>query len=280
MRTLAFVHIEKAAGTTFIHLLRRNYFLRYMDVRPVTRHGKGNLRASDLRVLSRLNPFLRCIAGHSLQTCSDIDEWRDDIQYVTILRSPVDRYISQFNYWNHRLGKNVSFEEFLRDESTWNFQTRKIAGRNDLEEASSQLENTFFHVGLVEQFDEFLLTLRRKLLPTPFDPLYSTKNTRSERSAAASELIERFRDEIEERNAVDLQLYAFAKTKLLPRYRSEYGADLDDDIRQFRRSNATYRDRSLKTYADYAIRKVYYETLTGLIRRYSGLPYRGSYETH
>lgn len=278
MTILAFVHIEKAAGTTFIHLLRKNYFLRFMDVRPVVQHGRGNLTACDMRVLTRINPFLRCIAGHSLQSCSDLDIWRSDIRFVTILRHPISRYVSQFNYWNTRLGKNVTFEQFLGNEETWNFQTKKIAGKEDLAHAKFHLSERFFHVGIVEEFDEFLLTLRRKLHPFPFDVSHSAKNTGNQQSSSCDELVGMHYDEIAEKNSLDLQLYDFVKDTVLPQYRCEYGSGLQTDVREFSQSNATFERRSLRLYLDYVVRKLYYQPGIGLIRKCSGLPYRGSYE--
>jgi len=280
MPIFAFVHIEKTAGTTFIHLLRKNFFLRYMDVRPVIRHGRGNLTACDMRILARINPLLRCIAGHSLQTCSDLDTWRSNLRYVTILRHPLSRYVSQFNYWNRRLGKNMAFQQFLDDEDTWNFQTRKIAGQDDLALAMSLLRERFFHVGIVEQFDEFLLLLRRKLQPFLFDVSYSVKNEGDKRTSSIDELVDKHYGEIAEKNSLDLQLYDFVKENLLPRYRTEYGPDLITDVREFSESHARFEGLSLKLYLDFVVRKLYYQPVTGLIRKFNGLPYRGSYETN
>ena len=33
-KILGFVHIEKTAGTSLIHILRHNFFMRYMDKEP------------------------------------------------------------------------------------------------------------------------------------------------------------------------------------------------------------------------------------------------------
>jgi hypothetical protein len=55
---VVFVHIEKAAGTTFIHTLRRNYFLRYLDVRPFSPASNSIFTARDLELSLRVNPWL------------------------------------------------------------------------------------------------------------------------------------------------------------------------------------------------------------------------------
>jgi hypothetical protein len=280
MTTLAFVHIEKAAGTTFIHLLRKNFLLRYMDVRPVIRHGCRYLTERDLRVLGRINPFLSCIGGHSVICYSNLDSWRTDIQFVTILREPVSRYVSQFRYWNNRLNQNMAFEQFLNNRETWNFQTKKIAGDESLELAKCWLAERFFHVGLVEYFDEFLLTLRKKLRPTVFDVSYTTRNVGDEKSFPAQYIVDKYRKEILDRNSLDLELYDFVRTNLLPKYRDQYGATLSADLAKFSDSNSTFEGRSLGLYFDYFVRKIYYQPVSGLIRILNGLPYRGSYEEY
>jgi hypothetical protein len=61
----AFVHIEKAAGTTLNHILRHNFFLRYIDVRPFFKESKGLFLSKDLEVARRVLPGLSCISGHS-----------------------------------------------------------------------------------------------------------------------------------------------------------------------------------------------------------------------
>jgi len=250
-----------------------------MDVRPVVKHGCGNLRHADLGVLGKMNPALRFIAGHSVQSCSDLVKWRDDIKYITILRHPVDRYISQFNYWNRRLRKNVTFREFLADEETWNFQTKKIAGCADADIAKSELMNHFFHVGIVEKFDEFLLTLDKKLDPVRLDLRYSSQNSGRADQSAAMDIRSRYYEDIIERNNLDIELYNYVGAEICPRNRESYGSGLAQDIAMFTESNSAVQVRSARLVLDYIVRKAYYEPVTGVIRRLNGLPYRGSYET-
>ena len=45
---LAFIHTEKTGGTTLNQVLRRNFFLRFADVRPVVeRDGTLRTRPTD-----------------------------------------------------------------------------------------------------------------------------------------------------------------------------------------------------------------------------------------
>lgn len=274
---LAFVHIEKTAGTTLIHILRRNFFPRYMDVRPLTKPGDSSFTAYDLRTTERLNPLLTCIGGHSVTPHAELEAFAPNIRYITLLRDPVERYVSQFRYWNRKLGKGITFEEFLADEGTWNVQTKKISGSDDPELAKDFLSTKFLLAGVVEEFDEFLVLLQRKLLPMDFDPSYRVKNAGVPPDTHNEELTDHNRDEIGKRNFSDIELYNYVQNQLIPKQRHEYGLTLAADVMKLRGKNASAKVGMTKSYADFLVRKAYYEPATGLIRRMNDLPYRGSY---
>ncbi|MEM9403031.1 MAG: hypothetical protein AAGA44_11155 [Pseudomonadota bacterium] len=274
---LAFVHIEKAAGTTLIHILRRNFFPRYMDVNPLVREGGRSLTSRDLRIARRVNPFLSVIGGHSVTSHSDLESLYPDIRYVVVFRDPVERYISQFKYWNRHLGKGVSFEQFLDDEATWNVQTKKIAGSADSGAAIRELDSKFLLAGVVEQFDEFLLLLEKRLEPFAFDPRYTVQNqTKSGVKDASSVRLDEYRAEIAARNTADVELYKHVVETLMPRQVADYGDDFGKNLIAFQAAKTVGANNTVR-YLDYGLRKAYVQPVTGLIRRLNGLPYRGSY---
>lgn len=277
---LAFVHIEKAAGTTLVHILRRNFFGRYMDVRPLTRSADAAFTANDLRLSFRVNPFLGCIAGHSLKPDYDLDIIAPQIRYITLLRDPVDRYISQFRYWNRYLGKNQNFEQFFKHAPAWNVQTRKIDRNGNIEQAKKRLEENFFQVGLVEDFDEFLVLLKAKIASKHFDIRYQSHNTAGSDNTEREQLLQKYGDDIRRANSDDIALYNWVKNDLLPRQRLEYGDSLDADIMMAEADNKRLRPRKFKSYMDYAMRKLYIEPVSGLIRCAHGLPSKGSYSDY
>jgi hypothetical protein len=273
---LAFVHIEKAAGTTLLYLLRRNYLLRYLDVRPLRRASTEWFTAADLRSCLRLNPWLRCIGGHAVRPCADLETIAPDIRYVTLLREPVARYLSQYAYWVRSLRKDWSFERFLDHEPSHDFQTKKLVGSGSLADAKAVLAERFFLVGVAEQFDEFLVELCRKLRPQPFDPRYRRRNVGTGDDARA-ERFERYFDRIRANNARDLELYAYVSGTLLARQRSNLGGELAAAVAELRRSNASGEPGRARLLLDGMCRKLYYEPVTGLLRRLRGMPMKGSY---
>lgn len=273
---LAFVHIEKAAGTTLIHILRHNFFMRYLDVRPYSVNSAKLFTAGDLRVSRRMLPGVRCISGHAVRPVADLESSGEDIKYITVLRSPVERYLSQFKYWTDRMGTRLTFEQFLAHEPAWNFQTKKIAGNDDVDLAKRLIEERFLLVGTVERFNEFLFLLKKKLEPMPFDVRYSQKNL-AKRDGMVDELYATYGDEIEARNMLDTELYNYLENSLLPRFVNEYGEGFQSNYEQFELDLALGNEPMLRRRVDYVFRKCYVEPVGGLIRILHGLPAKGSY---
>ncbi len=277
---LAFIHIEKAAGTTLLYLLRRNYLGRYLDVRPYARREpSGVFTAADLRIALRVNPFLRAIGGHAVTPCSDLASASPHpIRYVTLLRDPVTRYLSQYRYWNRVMDKGWTFERFLDHEPSFDLQTRKLSGGRDPQAALDVLRDQCALVGTVEGLDEFLLQLAA-ISALPFDPHYRARNTGEADRAEGDRLLQRFGPEIAARNEADQRLYEQVNAQLLPAQRAAYPGDLEAALLAFRARQASARAPSLdvRLLLDGALRKGWYEPLTGLVRRRGGLPARGSY---
>jgi hypothetical protein len=267
-RFLAFVHIEKAAGTTFIHMLRRNFFLRYLDVRPYSLASSGVFTARDLELSLRINPRLCAFGGHAVRPLGDLCDVFPNIRFVTILRDPVRRYISQFLYGNAVLNLKMTFEQFLADEHTHDFQTRKIAGHADLHLAKAILKERFLTVGLVEQYDQFLSILADRLEPERFICAYETRNAGSYPREEV-ELFGTYESAIREVNQVDAALYRHVQKQL--------GADNGCLGRNLHSVRTMGIGDHMKYYADGALRKAFYEPVTGLLRFRNGLPMKGSY---
>ena len=127
-----------------------------MDVRPFSIESSGLFTTEDFRAALKVNPFLNAIGGHSVVPYNGLEAACPDIRYITLLRDPVRRYISQYRHWVEKKHLNISIQEFLEHEELWNFQTRKVAGTDDFVTARRCLEDKFATVGIVENFDEVL----------------------------------------------------------------------------------------------------------------------------
>lgn len=276
---LTFVHIEKAAGTTLIYLLRRNFLFGHCDVRPLLKSSKRIISAADLKIYCRLNPWVRSIAGHALSPSADLEKVPFALRYITILRDPMDRYLSQYQYWRERLDVSISFETFMTREFAYNTQTKKICGTNDVESAKRILSK-FFLVGVKEHFDEFLLMLSKKMAPSKFCPYYILRNMGDKKSCIGRDrntIFEKYRAAIQERNQLDMELYRYVIDELLPRQKAEYGATLEADVERFKVENLDKQHSLPQYYLDYVYRKFYLEPFSGFIRSINRKPRKGSY---
>jgi hypothetical protein len=269
---LAFVHIPKAGGTTLIHLLRRNYFMKYCDVRPLRKQNEELFTADDLKTYLRMNPFIECIGGHAVRAYSNLDSLFPNIRYITILRNPVDRCVSHYQQRVMKFG-NLPFDEFLKREWVSNLQTRHIAGSEDVELAKEILSERFFAVGVLDKFNEFLATFANKLLPEPFDSTYQVMRVAKDKHRK-QEILEVYEEAILESHQADSELYEFAKREILPRQGKACTSDSDisRSVEGSDLSEAHARFPVTKQRIDYLIRKIYYEPVSGAIRILHGLP--------
>lgn len=273
---LAFVHIEKTAGTSFVHLLRGNYFLKYIDVRPLKKRDSTVFLADDLRKYFAINPLLSVIGGHSVVPYSNLeDEW-PDIQYVSLLREPNKRVVSHYLHWVSKKQYRGSFEDFIKIEEMCNFQTKKISLNGRSQDVKNIIDKRFLLVGLVEYFDEFLHVLKHKLANVcEFNVIYKRQN-KGVNNMEAADILYKYHDMLREYNCEDWKIYEYVKEIVMPREKLRYHSDLDNSAEG---QDVLISPKSrVKLFADYVIRKSYYQPITGLIRLSNGLPYSGSYQ--
>ena len=231
---LAFVHIHKTAGITVNWILRRSYGFHHCDVEPWQKTAKV-FSAADYCQLEKLYPQIDSIAGHKVKAFSDLEQVRPDVRYFTFLREPLIRCASHFQYAIQHMKKNLSFDDWLDDRVSHNFQTRQIAGAEDLDTAIRLLEKKFIHVGLVEHFDESLLLFQRQVADPRLNILYQARNVAPSDKIKNELLLDpRQRARLEKVNQLDLQLHAYVCRELYPRQRREYGKTLDADLAAFR----------------------------------------------
>jgi hypothetical protein len=226
---LAFVHIEKCGGTTLIDVLRRSFLFDHVDVIP--RDPQSMIfDADDMRDLLEFRPTVKSIAGHSIRISTGLEKIVPQIRYITCLRDPVRRYVSDYCHFIERLGLEAGFEEWLDREDRHNFQTRAIAGEANLDAAIHILETSFELVGAVEKFAEFVQQIRgvvQHKLRVEFDPWYEIRNSRWGRPSVLStpELIDKFGEKVAAVNELDIKLHHHVLNVILPRQRTVLCAD-------------------------------------------------------
>ena len=255
--------------------MRRIYYLRFGAVAPLYSDNGPYLTLRDLRTFTRLNPRLLCISGHSIVPHGELAQLGDGIQFITQLRQPVARAVSQYKFWVSRMGKEVSPDEFLDHHTASNFQTKKIAGCENLDRAKEIISQRYLLAGTVERFDEFLVLLANKL-DMPIDAfVYEKRNTA--RSDTDVLIPGDFADVLAERNSIDTALYDWVTSELHQSYISKFSGDYGATLASFIDLQTAEHPRGPSMALDYVFRNVYWKPVTGVLRVLNGLPYSGSY---
>lgn len=217
-RSVIFLHLPKTGGSTLLAILERQYPGALVRVGS---DDAGEPRLPDLEPGRRID----CFAGH--MPFGLHRKLAQPATYVTLLREPVDRVVSEFHFVErhsehplHRRfqARGSGLEEYV-DVTEADLMTRWISGsavprpgdplpRAALETAKRNLETHFGAVGLVERFDESLLLMKRALGWSHV--LYRRKNVTYGRPGMGSHSAETLRC-IRERNRLDAELYAFAE---------------------------------------------------------------------
>lgn len=232
--TLIYLHVPKAAGSTMISILERN-------VPPDRRFAvDGRDIQGSKKYLAGLSPAER--AGIQLLYGHLSYGWHELVpgpaRYFTIVRHPVDRVVSHYNYVRFRadgdhylreevVKKDMSLGEYVASgvcDEVNDGQVRLLSGVEDivqepyglsripyggdhsdlLEMALDHIESDFVFVGLQERFDESLRLLQRSvgLRRVEYRPLNIGRKKWHGVTPDAGEI-----EVIRHYNAADLELY-------------------------------------------------------------------------
>jgi hypothetical protein len=151
------------------------------------------------------------------------DHWafNGGYQYVTIVRNPVDRILSEYffsiqgnvHFHKHIIENNLSLIELceLKSSHIFNLQTRLIAGKSKnsadtLKVAKENIVNSFAAVGILEEFPLFL-SLLQKLLG--WESIFLVKKNRNRGRPNRKQISKDIIAYLEEKNSLDLELHQF-----------------------------------------------------------------------
>ena len=126
---IIFAHIEKCGGTS-IHNFLKSRIDNYCVLKPFPSHGEL-FRRNQLDVFRKIFPKIQGYGGHRLRL---FEEYGNDINYITVVRSPLDRYLSHMRHHLER-GIITSPEKFTTDEYFDNFICKRISGKPSFYEA-------------------------------------------------------------------------------------------------------------------------------------------------
>jgi hypothetical protein len=257
-RDLIFIHIPKAAGTTLHEVIARQFprdavfTIDGAKVRECINEFK-NLPEEERRTI-------RCLKGHMP---FGLHRYLSrPVDYITLVRHPVDRVISHYyyvlrqpdHYLHHEVtSRRMSLREYVSSgvsPELSNGQTRLISGVPELdsvtggvavsadvlETAKANLQDHFAAVGLSDRFDESLVLFKRLL--GWGNICYVRRNVTRDRPSKEEipgetiRVIERF-------NEFDLQLYGFAEQSFEDMIAGQ-GSSFRNELRAFNLLNNAY----------------------------------------
>ena len=182
-----------------------------------------------------------------------------ECKYFTIIREPVKRLISQYNYIsrqkinpNHHLvaEKSMSIQQMTESGLVKGFdnaQCRFLTNRFDvpfnelpedtLDLALSNLEKYFIFSGLTEKFDLSMLMLS-KLLGWKKLPYYRRQNTKKSKEKDYK-VTDQDIASLRAQNQLDIQLYETAKQKFEKAVEEMPG--VLEDLSEYQRKNSLYQ---------------------------------------
>jgi len=251
--TLIFLHIPKTAGTTLSHIIVRQYVkneifnIRNPSIKgPIySRHYGPTQKLITLSESERTR--FRCIMGHFNFGIHELIS--GSFSYMTMLRNPVQRVLSQFGQYNHMARRNelgdrkpLSLEDFLHDKTNAlnNHQTRFLRGyklknrpcQQDLDRAKLNLRRYFSVVGTTEQFDESMIIMAKAFGWRKIN--YVPRNIGTERPDL-DDIKSHLKELIVRHNQLDMELHRYAR-ELLGQKIAEYGPNFERDLKRFRES--------------------------------------------
>ncbi|NCC52049.1 MAG: hypothetical protein EOM20_12645 [Spartobacteria bacterium] len=250
--TLVFLHIPKAAGSTFYHVLSHRFPVR--DTFLIEGAGAIDSLAAFRGKSPEERGAYRFISGH--MPFGIHQEIPGPAGYITMLRDPLERVLSLYyfirqrpRHYLHELvgGQGMSLPDLLTagaSSELTNAQTRLLAGEpyasaapcSDAmyEKARAHLASHFIFTGLTERFDESLLLLRDTLRWRGL-PFYVRRNVnahRPPRQALSDETL----DALRAHNHYDLALYQTVRDSFDARL-AEQGPRFQKRLARFRALN-------------------------------------------
>ena len=223
-----FLHIPKTAGTTLHDIIERQYDSDQIYTFGSDAHASVE-KFRSLSVLEREK--IQMLRGHMAFGLHELLPSTNN--YFTILREPVERVISYYNFIlrtpDHYLYQKIQSEklsllELLQSKIPLmmnDAQVRLLSGVwgdapfgevsiEMLNTAEHNLQQFFVVVGITKEFDKTLFLLQN-VLNWESSILYERQNVSNDRTAANMMPVETI-NLIRQHNQMDIKLYEFAKT--------------------------------------------------------------------
>ncbi|MBR9914611.1 MAG: sulfotransferase family protein [Algicola sp.] len=181
-----FLHIPKSGGSTFVGLLQ-SAFKNNNSTESLTPTHKTNRVGTTTIYHVDFSSKHRRFKGAEIFSTKNTDEFADKLLFM-LLRDPIERLISEFNFQYHILeGKSgnpnamilnnlkqrpQSFEAYIECKETQNYQLKFLLGRpindpkkvteSELERILEKIDTLPIYCGITEEYASFLNLFEEK----------------------------------------------------------------------------------------------------------------------
>lgn len=265
---LIFLHISKTGGTTLRSIIEKQYLPETIyDIDPSYFVSNPDLyqeviteRIGKLEAMSdEEKRRIRCIFHPTSYGIHEI--LPQTSRYVTLLRDPIDHYISNFYFAYNRpshslhqeiMSKGITLDTFHEHFGVDNVQTRRISAYEPidsfhrvhsvlpddaLEQAKKNLKDGIAIVGLLDQFDESVLLMQEEFGWK--NVTYLTRNVASKRKGV-DDISDSLRESLAALLAPDIALYKYAVELFEEQVAKQNQAQWQKKVKNFQQQQENY----------------------------------------
>lgn len=211
------LHLPKTAGNSLLLALNsafgeKNLFQDYSDMIRIQEYLAGKLSAQETFEGQNRQDVManyQCIHGHFLPAKYFSLLKKTDLKFITFLRNPVERLISQYHFFQRSydpqtagplfrkiIEENWSLEQFCFSEEYHNIYSKYLLGFS---------YESFDFIGLTEFYEDDLLYFSDKLLQVKLDS--HKVNCAVDNKVGDYKVDSGFRREVESFHSKDMTLY-------------------------------------------------------------------------
>ena len=251
---LIFIHIPKTGGSTLHQIIGRQYNSRSIL------NVKNSREADQFKALPLKEKHkTKVLKGHMAFGYHKAFSTPDTVGYITMLRHPIDRVISNYyfilNRKNHHthtklIANNYSLKDYVTSgviANAENAQVRLLSNNiyaphgectpKMLGQAKENLDRYFSVVGINSMFDASVLLMKNEL--NWQIPLYTRENV-AKQKILRSDIDEETLQVIKKYNALDIELFEWATLRLEKQIAAE-GPAFQKQLHRFKKANQIFQ---------------------------------------
>ncbi|WP_235299292.1 sulfotransferase family 2 domain-containing protein [Portibacter marinus] len=227
VKPLVFIHVEKAGGITL-----HNMFHYHIDgyISPSPRFGPYFTVDTFNSIKKYIFPRPSSIGGHRLHP--EYNYFPDQFLF-SIVRNPIDRLISHYNWHISKKKYQKSFDDFISEPYFKNFQSFRLTGSRDYHKAISIINDRYGFIGIFEDYDSSISILSNQIFNDPSYLKYEKANVTPGREKAISraDLSEDYIQKITQYNATDMATYQYIKEVFYSTYHKTGLSTIKDHLK-------------------------------------------------